>query len=77
MTIAGLYIPDYREYWNQPRLSGLSVLHDLNGVSLDELISSSTYSAERRQLSNADIRTTVIAGFKNEGHIRQFLMWVT
>src|SRR2546428_10776086 len=30
MTIAGLYLSSYRDYWNQPKFSGLQVLKDLN-----------------------------------------------
>ena len=30
MTIAGLYLLEFRDYWTQPRFSGLSVLKDLN-----------------------------------------------
>jgi hypothetical protein len=67
MTIAGLYLEEFRGYWTQPRISGLTVLKDLNRVPLEEFLSSSEYSAERRQLGNADIRTTVITGFSNEG----------
>lgn len=66
MTIASLYLAEYRDYWDQPRFSGLSVLTDLNGIYLDDFLSSSQYSRERRQLANADIRTTVITGFKDE-----------
>jgi hypothetical protein len=67
MTIAGLYLTEFREYWTQARFSGLTVLKDLNRVQLDKFLSSAEYSAERRQLDNADIRTTVITGFNDEG----------
>ncbi|SRR6266403_2887683 len=66
MTIAGLYLNGFRGYWTQPRLSGLNVLKELNRVSLDDFMSGSEYSTERRQLGNADIRTTVITGFSDE-----------
>jgi hypothetical protein len=66
MTIASLYIPTYRDYWDQPRFSGLSVLTDLNGTPLDAFLTESQHSKERRQLGNADIRTTVITGFTDE-----------
>ena len=66
MTIASLYLPVFRDYWAQPRFSGLSVLTDLNGVSLDAFLKESQYAKERRQLGNADIRTTVITGFTDE-----------
>jgi hypothetical protein len=66
MTIAGLYLPEFRNYWAQPRFSGLSVLTDLNGIPLDAFLAESQYAKERRQLGNADIRTTVITGFTDE-----------
>jgi hypothetical protein len=66
MTIAGTYLSRYRDYWDQPRFSGLSVLTDLNGISLDAFLAESQYSKDRRQLGNADIRTTVITGFTDE-----------
>lgn len=66
MTIASLYLSGYRDYWAQPRFSGLSVLTDLNGTSLDAFLTESQYAKERRQLGNADIRTTVITGFTDE-----------
>jgi hypothetical protein len=66
LTIASLYLQDYRAYWSEPRFSGLSVLTDFNDVSLDAFLAEETYSKARRQLANADIRTTVISGFKEE-----------
>lgn len=66
MTIASLYLPEFRDYWAQPRFSGLSVLTDLNGTLLDAFLRESQYAKERRQLGNADIRTTVITGFTDE-----------
>jgi hypothetical protein len=66
MTIAGLYLSEFREYWTQPRLSGLTILKELNRIGLDTLLKDAQFSAERRQLGNADIRTTVITGFTSE-----------
>lgn len=66
MTVAGTYLPQYRDYWDQPRFSGLSILTELNGIPLDAFLKESQYSKERRQLANADIRTTVITGFTDE-----------
>jgi hypothetical protein len=67
MTMAGLYLGKFRSYWSQPQLSGMNVLRELNRVALDDFLSDSQYAAERRQLDNADIRTTVITGFRDEG----------
>jgi hypothetical protein len=66
MTIATTYLSGYRDYWAQQRFSGLGTLTDLNGISLDAFLTESQYSKERQQPGNADIRTTVIAGFKDE-----------
>lgn len=66
MTIAGLYLSSYHDYWSEREFSGLKVLDDLNGVSIDAFLEESRYSRERRQLENADIRTTIITGFKDE-----------
>jgi hypothetical protein len=66
MTIASLYLPEYRNYWVKTHFSGLSVLTDLNGVELDVFLKDAQHSKERRQLGNADIRTTVITGFNDE-----------
>jgi len=67
LTVAGLYLPTYRNYWNDSRFSGLNVLKDLNRVSLDKFLTSAEWSRERRQLANSDIRTTIITGFQDEG----------
>jgi hypothetical protein len=66
LTLAGLYIEKYRHYWTQPRFAGLKVIGDLNRVQLNTFLTSAQYSDERRQLENADIRTTVITGYQQE-----------
>ena len=66
MTVAGLYLPEYRKYWKKAAFTGLKVLSRLNRVPLDDLLMSRRFAALKRQLDNADIRTTVITGFRNE-----------
>jgi hypothetical protein len=66
LTIASLYLGDYRAYWTEPSFSGLSVLKEFNDVSLDAFLSEDAYAISRRRLGNADIRTTVISGFRDE-----------
>lgn len=66
LTIAGFYLPDYRDYWTRYRLSGLNVRKDLNGVELDRFLADTEFFQDKRQLDNADIRTTVITGFSDE-----------
>lgn len=66
MTIAGLYLPHYRSYWTDASFSGLKVLTHLNDVSMEDFLSAKAYADERRELSNADIRTALVTGFKDE-----------
>jgi hypothetical protein len=66
LTVAGLYLSNYRSYWNVERLSGLDVLKSFNRVPLDEFLTSDKWSNEQRQLANSDIRTTIITGFQDE-----------
>lgn len=65
MTIAGLALKEYRDYWRIPEFSGLEVLKSLNGTGFDEFRVSPKYADARRRLENADIRTTLL-GFKDE-----------
>ena len=67
MTIAGFYLAEYRDYWLDPKFAGLKVLQRLNGESIDNFMRSGVYTDERRRLANADIRTAVLTGFKDEG----------
>lgn len=67
MTIAGFYLERFRGYWNSPIIRGLKLLPRLNGLTIDELRNSATFKDELRQLANADIRTTVIAEYEDEG----------
>jgi hypothetical protein len=66
LTVAGLYLRTYRDYWTDERFTGLNVLTALNRVSLDKFLTSVEWSKERRQLANSDIRTTIITGFQDE-----------
>lgn len=66
MTVAGFFLPEFRDYWTKPRFTGLKTLDKLNHVTIEEFQSSASYAQERRRLLNADIRTTVIAGFEDE-----------
>ena len=66
MTLAGFFMDEYRGYWTEPKLSGLNVLKKFNDLPIDEFLKSSKYADERRQLGNADLRATVISGFKDQ-----------
>lgn len=67
MTIAGFFLADYRGYWKTPQIAGLEILKQLNGVQLDDFVQLSRYAHFKRQLDNADIRATVLSGFRDEG----------
>jgi hypothetical protein len=67
MTVAGFFLPEYRDYWLEPKFAGLKVLERLNGKTIDAFLEDPLYVDERRRLANADIRTAVITGFKDEG----------
>lgn len=66
MTIAGFYLAEYREYWTDPELSGLKVVTELNDIAIDSFLADKQFADERRRLANADIRTTIISGFRDE-----------
>jgi hypothetical protein len=67
LTIAGLFLSKYRNYWQAHRFSGLEVLKDLNRVKLDDFLGDKRHRDHVRELRNADIRTSVISGFSDEG----------
>lgn len=67
MTIAGFFLSKYRGYWNKPVIRGLKLLPALNGMAIDDLRNDKKFQDELRQLANADIRTTVIADYEDEG----------
>jgi Protein of unknown function DUF262 len=66
LTIAGLYLQEYRAYWTHSRFVGLNILKNLNRVSIVDFLKTSEFANERRQLGNSDIRTTVVTGFQEE-----------
>lgn len=66
MTIAGLFLKAYRDYWTEARFAGLEVLTDLNGVEFKTFLSAKQFARERTQLENGSIRTTVLTGFSDE-----------
>lgn len=67
MTIAGFYLEKFRDYWSNPAIRGLKLLPRLNGLAIDDLRNSVEFKDELRRLANADIRTTVIAEYEDEG----------
>jgi len=67
MTIAGFYLPEFRDYWTLPRFTGLEILSKMNRMDIDKFLIQEEFAQLRLQLSNADIRTTVLSGFREEG----------
>lgn len=65
-TIAGIYLENYRAYWTQDRFTELKVLTYLNGTKIDDFLSDTLFETQRRLLLNADNRTSLITGFKDE-----------
>lgn len=64
LTLAGFINPLGFEYWDSPKLSGLEVLKNLNGVDFEKL--KKLFSNELRELFNADIRSTFITSYKKD-----------
>lgn len=65
LTIAGFIDPDNFEYWNRPRIKGLNVRRDLNGLEYSALESGPKYSDELREFHNSSLRCTVITNFNS------------
>jgi Protein of unknown function DUF262 len=66
MTIAGYIFPHEIDYWIEPKLSGLKIREDLNGLSYQQLETNPALKSEYRQLVNSDVRCTVIAGYESD-----------
>lgn len=66
MTLAGLHLAKYREYWTKPEFTGLALLTKLNKVHLDDFLTKAQFENERRKLQNSDIRATIISNAKDE-----------
>lgn len=62
LAIAGYMRPETYGVWGQPRLKGLTTREDLNGKTFDDINESGD---DLRQLTNADIRCTVITGYQS------------
>ena len=63
MAVAGFVKPEIYSFWYSPKLSGLKVRRDLNGKTFRE-ISDDDRSDVSSKLMNADVRCTVISGYK-------------
>lgn len=70
LALSGFIDPTDSPSWERPKLKGLLVRSDLNGVSFQEMQSEAN-AETRRRLLNADIRCTVIANFNDEAVLYQ------
>ena len=61
LTIAGFMNPEIG-YWKEPALIGkeLTLRHDLDGLTFNQMENDSTYVNELRAFQNADVRCTVV-----------------
>ncbi|MFD1797053.1 DUF262 domain-containing protein [Paracoccus aurantiacus] len=66
LAISGFVDPDKFPYWKSDKLKGLTTRPDLDGVNMRDLSSQINYETEHRQFLNADIRCTIITGYKSE-----------
>ena len=62
LAIAGFMRPDTYGVWAQPKLKGLTTRQDLNGKTFVEITATDD---DLRQLTNADIRCTIITGYRS------------
>ena len=62
LALAGFLKSDAYPVWSQPRLRGLTTRPDLNGKTISEIVASGD---DLRQLTNADIRCTIITGYQS------------
>jgi Protein of unknown function DUF262 len=65
LTLASLQSPKY-DTWNKARFANLLTLTELEGVELSDFISSSKFTALRRQLANQSIRAALVVGTKTD-----------
>jgi hypothetical protein len=66
LAIAGFFDPIKYPSWDSPKLRELNTRKDLNGRTFSELNGNEIYSGDIRQLTNSDIRCTVISNYKND-----------
>ncbi len=66
MTLAGLHLQKYREYWTKPEFTGLTLLPKLNKIRLDDFLKEPPFENDRRKLQNSDIRATIISNVKDQ-----------
>jgi len=64
LTIAGFMNPKI-QYWERPKLSKLTVRHELNGLTFEQITNDSLYGNEYREFLNADVRCTIISNYES------------
>lgn len=66
LALSGFLNPKQFPYWQSAKLKGLSTLKDLEGLTMSDLEGHSNHSGSLRQFLNADIRCTIITGYKSD-----------
>lgn len=66
LALSGFIAPTEFMSWQNPRLTGLSIRNDLDSRTMQDLQSDAKYSQDIRQFLNADIRCTIITGYKSD-----------
>ena len=65
LTIASFFEPETVPYWQKGKLIGLIQKSELNGKTYYDLLNDFSLNDIKRRLNNADIRCTVVSGFKD------------
>ncbi len=66
LAIAGFVDSEKNKSWSSPKISGLKTLKELNGLTYEELKSTTSFSDSHRAFINADIRCIAISGYKKD-----------
>lgn len=66
LALSGFIDPNAFPSWQNPRLLGLTTREDLNGISMTDLQQMPRLGRDHRQFLNADIRCTIITGYKSD-----------
>jgi len=65
-TIAGLYLSETYNIWNENKFGYSKNIPELSKVALNDFLTGKAYSDLKRELDNSDIRCTIISNYDNE-----------
>jgi uncharacterized protein with ParB-like and HNH nuclease domain len=63
LTIAGFIDHPSYEYWVKPKIKGLRIRDDLNGINFNDLETKEGFKNELREFQNSSLRCTVITNY--------------